>query len=94
MCPIKKAVIPVAGLGTRLLPVTKSQPKEMLPLGRKPCVQRIVEEIAESGLSDVLFITGDKKRSIEDHFDIDQELRNNCKRREKTIFWKPLNLMI
>ncbi|MFW5998556.1 MAG: UTP--glucose-1-phosphate uridylyltransferase [Halanaerobiaceae bacterium] len=76
MKEIKKAVIPVAGLGTRLLPVTKSQPKEMLPLGRKPCVQRIVEEIAGTGLSDILFITGDKKRSIEDHFDIDQELRN------------------
>lgn len=76
MQKINKAVIPVAGLGTRLLPVTKSQPKEMLPLGRKPCVQRIVEEIASTGLNDVLFITGDKKRSIEDHFDIDQELRN------------------
>ena len=73
---ITKAVIPVAGLGTRLLPVTKSQPKEMLPLGRKPCVQWIVEEIARAGITDILFITGANKRSIEDHFDIDQELRN------------------
>jgi len=73
---INKAVIPVAGLGTRLLPVTKSQPKEMLPVGRKPCVQHIVEELAVSGLNDILFITGDKKRSIENHFDVDRRLQN------------------
>jgi UTP--glucose-1-phosphate uridylyltransferase len=73
---LTKAVIPVAGMGTRLLPVTKSQPKEMLPLGRKPCVQHIVEELASTGLTDILFITGANKRSIEDHFDLNQELRN------------------
>ena len=72
---VNKAVIPVAGMGTRLLPVTKSQPKEMLPLGRKPCVQYIVEELAQEGIKEFLFITGSNKRSIEDHFDVDQLLR-------------------
>jgi len=74
---IKKAVIPVAGLGTRLLPATKSQPKEMLPIGRKPIVQYVVEELAEAGLDEILFITGRKKRSIEDHFDYCPELGDN-----------------
>ena len=71
---IIKAVIPVAGLGTRLLPATKSQPKEMLPIGRKPIVQYVVEEVAEAGLTNILFITGRKKHSIEDHFDYCPEL--------------------
>lgn len=57
---ITKAVIPVAGRGTRLLPATKSQPKEMLPIGRKPIVQYVVEELAEAGLNNILFITGRK----------------------------------
>ena len=72
--PIRKAVFPVAGMGTRLLPATKSQPKEMLPVGYKPVVQYVVEEMVEQGLSKFLFITGRKKRSIEDHFDADPEL--------------------
>jgi UTP--glucose-1-phosphate uridylyltransferase len=71
---IKKAVIPASGLGTRMLPLTKTQPKEMLPLGRKPCIQYIVEELASVGVSQILFITGYKKRAIEDHFDKDNEL--------------------
>ena len=71
---ITKGVIPVAGLGTRLLPATKSQPKEMLPIGRKPIVQYVVEELAEAGLDNILFVTGRKKRSIEDHFDFCPEL--------------------
>jgi len=66
---IRKAVIPAAGLGTRLLPATKSQPKEMLPVGRKPAIQYVVEEIAAVGLEDVLIITSQQKRAIEDHFD-------------------------
>ena len=73
---IEKVVIPVAGLGTRLLPATKSQPKEMLPIGRKPVVQYVVEEMVEQGLKKILFITGRDKRSIEDHFDRDPELLN------------------
>ncbi len=71
---ITKVVIPVAGLGTRLLPATKSQPKEMLPVGRKPVVQYVVEEMIHQGLKNILFITGRNKRSIEDHFDRDMEL--------------------
>jgi UTP--glucose-1-phosphate uridylyltransferase len=71
---IRKAVIPAAGLGTRMLPLTKTQPKEMLPLGRKPCIQYIVEELASVGITQILFITGHKKRAIEDHFDKDNEL--------------------
>jgi len=71
---IRKAVIPAAGLGTRMLPLTKTQPKEMLPLGRKPCIQYIVEELASAGITQILFVTGQKKRSIEDHFDKDMDL--------------------
>jgi UTP--glucose-1-phosphate uridylyltransferase len=68
------AVIPVAGLGTRLLPATKSQPKEMLPVGRKPVVQYVVEELTRVGITRVLFITGPGKASIENHFDLNAEL--------------------
>src|SRR3982750_4803278 len=68
------AVIPVAGLGTRLLPATKSQPKEMLPVGRKPVVQYVVEELTRVGMKRVLFVTGPGKASIENHFDLSSEL--------------------
>lgn len=71
---IKIAVVPVAGLGTRLLPATKSQPKEMLPVGRKPVVQYVVEELTRVGLEQVLFVTGPGKTSIENHFDLNAEL--------------------
>lgn len=69
-----KAVIPAAGLGTRFLPATKSQPKEMLPLVDKPSIQFVVEECVESGIDDILIITGRGKRAIEDHFDRSVEL--------------------
>ena len=69
MTPITDAVIPVAGLGTRLLPATRSQPKEMLPVLDKPVVQVVVEELAEAGIERTLLITGRRKRAIEDHFD-------------------------
>jgi UTP--glucose-1-phosphate uridylyltransferase len=71
---INIAIVPVAGLGTRLLPATKSQPKEMLPVGRKPVVQYVVEELARVGMQRILFITGPGKASIENHFDLDNEL--------------------
>src|SRR5712692_5622348 len=71
---IDLAIVPVAGQGTRLLPSTKSQPKEMLPVGRKPVVQYIVEELAGSGIRRLLFVTGPGKTSIENHFDINAEL--------------------
>jgi UTP--glucose-1-phosphate uridylyltransferase len=72
--PIQKAIVPAAGLGTRLLPATKSQPKEMLPVGRKPVVQYVVEELQAAGLTQMLIITGRRKRAIEDHFDPDPML--------------------
>jgi UTP--glucose-1-phosphate uridylyltransferase len=72
--PIDLAIVPVAGQGTRLLPSTKSQPKEMLPVGRKPVVQYVVEELALSGIRRLLFITGPGKSSIENHFDLNAEL--------------------
>src|SRR2546429_8106939 len=72
--PIDLAIVPVAGQGTRLLPSTKSQPKEMLPVGRKPVVQYVVEELANSGVRRVLFVTGPGKTSIENHFDLNVEL--------------------
>ncbi len=71
---IKSAVIPVAGLGTRLLPATKSQPKEMLPVAKKPIVQYVVEELVRAGIERILFVTGRGKTSIENHFDHDPEL--------------------
>jgi UTP--glucose-1-phosphate uridylyltransferase len=71
---IPMAVVPVAGLGTRLLPATKSQPKEMLPVAKKPVVQYVVEELEANGIQQVLFITGKNKSSIENHFDFDHEL--------------------
>jgi UTP--glucose-1-phosphate uridylyltransferase len=71
---IKKAIFPVAGLGTRFLPATKASPKEMLPLIDKPLVQYVVEEAVASGIEQILFITGRNKRTIEDHFDIAFEL--------------------
>src|SRR5215471_4214697 len=71
---IKSAIVPVAGHGTRLLPATKSQPKEMLPVARKPIVQYVVEELVANGVEQILFVTGRNKASIENHFDHDPEL--------------------
>lgn len=69
-----KAVIPSAGFGTRFLPATKAQPKEMLPVYDKPAIQYVIEEAIASGIDDILIITGRNKRSIEDHFDKSYEL--------------------
>jgi UTP--glucose-1-phosphate uridylyltransferase len=74
---IKKAIIPVAGFGTRFLPATKAQPKEMLPVVDKPVIQYLVEEAVASGIEEVIFITGRGKRAIEDHFDYSFELEYN-----------------
>ena len=71
---IRKAIIPAAGLGTRFLPATKAQPKEMLPIVDKPTLQYIIEEAIESGIEEILIITGRNKKSIEDHFDRSVEL--------------------
>ena len=67
--PVRKVVIPAAGLGTRFLPITKAQPKEMLPVVDKPVIQYVVEEAVKSGIDDIIIITGRNKRAIEDHFD-------------------------
>ena len=74
MTPVRKAVIPAAGLGTRFLPATKAQPKEMLPVVDKPAIQYVVEEAVRAGIDDILIITGRGKRSLEDHFDRSVEL--------------------
>lgn len=78
-----KAVIPVAGLGTRFLPATKSQPKEMLPIYDKPAIQYVIEEAVASGIDDILIITGRNKRSIEDHFDKSYELEYSLQKAGK-----------
>jgi UTP--glucose-1-phosphate uridylyltransferase len=80
---IKSAIVPVAGLGTRLLPATKSQPKEMLPVAKKPIVQYVVEELVRAGIERILFVTGRGKSSIENHFDHDPELFRSLSRNDK-----------
>ncbi|MCJ8009116.1 UTP--glucose-1-phosphate uridylyltransferase GalU [Lederbergia wuyishanensis] len=74
---VRKAIIPAAGLGTRFLPATKAMPKEMLPIVDKPTIQYIVEEAIESGIEDIIIVTGKGKRAIEDHFDHSFELEQN-----------------
>jgi len=78
-----KCVIPAAGLGTRFLPVTKAQPKEMLPVYDKPTIQYVIEEAVASGIDDILIVTGKGKRSIEDHFDRSFELEWNLRENDK-----------
>ena len=84
MRKITKAVFPVAGLGTRFLPVTKASPKEMLPVVDKPLIQYAVEEAAAAGITDMIFITGRNKRAIEDHFDKAYELETELELRDKS----------
>ncbi|MCB1745100.1 MAG: UTP--glucose-1-phosphate uridylyltransferase GalU, partial [Gammaproteobacteria bacterium] len=81
--PIRKAVFPVAGLGTRFLPATKASPKEMLPIVDKPIIQYGVEEALEAGVTDLVFVTGRTKRAIEDHFDTSVELEKELEERGK-----------
>ncbi|WP_040758356.1 UTP--glucose-1-phosphate uridylyltransferase GalU [Sporosarcina newyorkensis] len=83
MRKVTKAVIPAAGLGTRFLPATKAQPKEMLPIVDKPAIQYIVEEAVASGIEDIIIISGRNKRSIEDHFDKSYELEMSLKEKGK-----------
>ena len=81
--PIKKAIFPVAGLGTRFLPATKASPKEMLPIVDKPLIQYAVEEAIDAGCTEMVFVTGRNKRSIEDHFDKAYELETELAMRHK-----------
>src|SRR5690606_37754949 len=84
MKPIRKAVFPVAGMGTRFLPATKAMPKEMLPIVDKPLIQYAVEEAIAAGITDLIFITGRNKRAIEDHFDRVPELEADLEAKNKT----------
>ncbi|MHA1797146.1 MAG: UTP--glucose-1-phosphate uridylyltransferase [Candidatus Helarchaeota archaeon] len=93
MKKITKAVIPAAGMGTRLLPATKSHPKEMMPVGNKPVIQYVVEEAASAGIKQILIITGSKKRSIEDHFDSDNELNAILLEKKKNGLLDEINFM-
>ena len=90
MSQIKKAIIPVAGFGTRFLPATKAQPKEMLPLVDKPVIQYIVEEAADSGIKEIILVTGRGKRAIEDHFDHAAELESYLESRGKSELAKSI----
>ena len=85
---VRKAIIPAAGLGTRFLPATKSQPKEMLPIVDKPTLQYIIEEAIESGIEEILIVTGRSKKSIEDHFDRSVELELELEQKDKTEMLK------
>src|SRR3954462_10113286 len=91
MKSVTKAVIPAAGLGTRFLPATKSQPKEMLPVVDKPSIQYVVEEAVRAGLTDILIITGRGKRAIEDHFDRNFELEFFLEQQGKTDLLKEVH---
>ncbi|RDY71698.1 UTP--glucose-1-phosphate uridylyltransferase [Halobacillus trueperi] len=88
---VKKAIIPAAGLGTRFLPATKAMPKEMLPIVDKPTIQYIVEEAIESGIEDIIIVTGKGKRAIEDHFDKNFELEDNLIHKEKYDLLEKVN---
>ena len=83
MKPIRKAVFPVAGLGTRFLPATKAIPKEMLPIVDRPLIQYAVDEAREAGIEQMIFVTGRGKSAIEDHFDIAYELEHTLRMRGK-----------
>src|SRR3984885_10233227 len=85
---VRKAVFPAAGLGTRFLPATKAQPKEMLPLVDKPIIQYGVEEAVHSGIRNIIMVTGRGKSAIEDHFDVSFELENLLETRGKTDLLK------
>lgn len=86
---VRKAVIPAAGLGTRVLPITKSMPKEMLPIVDKPAIQYIVEEAVRSGITDILIITNRGKEILEDHFDHSIELEERLAQSGKTDMLRP-----
>ncbi len=87
---IKKAVIPAAGLGTRFLPATKAQPKEMLPIIDTPVIQYVVQEAVDSGIEDILIISGRTKRAIEDHFDRNTELEERLMNEEKEMLFNEI----
>src|SRR5205809_410666 len=89
---ISKAVFPAAGLGTRFLPATKAQPKEMLPLVDKPLIQYVIEEAVEAGIRNITIVTGRGKNAIEDHFDVSYELERVLEARGKEDLLNPVRL--
>lgn len=91
MKKVTKAIIPAAGLGTRVLPATKAQPKEMLVIVDKPSLQYIVEELVASGITDIVIVTGRNKNSIEDHFDFSYELENTLRKDGKMELLKKVD---
>lgn len=91
---LKKAVFPVAGLGTRFLPATKANPKEMLPIVDKPLIQYAVEEAIEAGITELIFVTGRNKRSIEDHFDKAYELETTLEAKSKHALLEAVNSIL
>ena len=91
MKKIRKAVIPAAGLGTRVLPATKAQPKEMLVVVDKPALQYLVEELVDSGIEEILIVTGRNKSSIENHFDYSFELEKTLEEKGKKDLLKVIN---
>ncbi|MGD8836593.1 MAG: UTP--glucose-1-phosphate uridylyltransferase GalU [Desulfobacteraceae bacterium] len=91
---VRKAVFPVAGLGTRFLPATKAMPKEMLPVVDKPLIQYAVEEALRAGIEDIIFVTGKGKQSIEDHFDHYCELEHTLMARNKETLLKEINTLV
>ena len=86
MQKITKAIFPVAGLGTRFLPATKANPKEMMPIVDKPLIQYAVEEAVAAGITELIFVTNSSKRAIEDHFDSNYELESTLQERGKLVF--------
>jgi len=88
MWKVRKAIIPAAGLGTRFLPATKAMPKEMLPIVDKPTIQYIVEEAIDSGIEDIIIVTGKGKRAIEDHFDTPLSWSITCGKKESWSCWR------
>lgn len=91
---IRKAVFPVAGLGTRFLPATKAMPKEMLPVVDKPLIQYAVEEALNAGIEDIIFVTGKGKQAIEDHFDHDCELEHTLMARNKETLLREITTLV
>ena len=89
MKPIRKAVFPVAGLGTRFLPATKAMPKEMLPVVDRPLIQHVVDEARQAGIEHFIFVTGRNKGVIEDHFDRQFELETTLRERKRTSRSRP-----
>ncbi|OZI22966.1 UTP--glucose-1-phosphate uridylyltransferase [Bordetella genomosp. 7] len=94
MKPIRKAVFPVAGMGTRFLPATKAMPKEMLPIVDKPLIQYAVEEAVQAGITELIFVTGRNKRAIEDHFDSVPELEAGLLAKHKTALLEAVRNVI